>query len=46
MLTKVMDWFASRSVVRGDAEGLADELSLGDVKKPHIRKEINSSGLS
>ena len=46
MLTNIMDWFASKDITRGDAEGLADKLSLGDVKKNHIRKEISSSGLS
>ena len=47
MLNNVMEWFANRGIVRGDAEGLAIKLSLGDVKKlNNMRKEINCVGAS
>jgi hypothetical protein len=46
MFANVMEWFRSREVEKGDAEGLAERLSFGEVKKVNPKRDANASGVS
>jgi len=46
MLANIMGWFNALGVVKGDAEGLAEKLGLGEIKKISNKKETLNPGVS